>query len=1449
LEARKGCWDDMGRTITEVRLVVSYRIETKDEMDTITELVDDDPAVREVRRHNRLHVDVKEFQQIAPGAGRPQDVINSEYEKFRPDIWVFLWWRSAGHDAGWGMTAMVEELELAHRLADEHGTRVWQYWKRTDNMDPELQRVWGQVKHKAYVCKFADTRDLRKQFRAHLIKDLLDRGAKCIDASTLKDQLRRASAEVRNYPTTLRCGHRFERPEVQEILDRIDRSESSSTVILGARGSGKSALVAELCRALEQQGTTYVAINADNLDNASKPADLADRLGIPLDLRGALGSLAVSQPVVLIVDQLDTVARLPQSPACLKLLLTLIASMGETTNVHIVSSCCLFDFQHDTRLSAIKATARLIELGPVQWDSVAVVLKRSGHDPETMPGHMRELLCMPFNLDVFLGCAKPGDICASTHALIDKLWDVRVQSSSARGLLLELPDQMIRQESLWLPKAAFDDRPELVESLVEADILRYTEDGQRVGFRHAAHFEHALARGVAADRRSLAELIRQNQHGLFIRPKLLRLLEYLRSIYPVRYARELPKLKASSLRRHITDLLVEYLGHQAEPVDEEVEFMWSYLDTDPELVLRAVAGSRGWFERLYREPRFWDMMKGEPKAAAHCAAVLRHAVRLMPAQVIELLGLFWLSDSKYDSLSLWVLLGLREWDKQRIDLAADIVRRSDWGRFPALIEQVAQCAPELMPQVLRARLERQLAVAPSQGNQDDLQRFLANIIQEGCYSSDLTDAARKYPAAFLREVWPWLRRVADRLADEAHEFVTGYRQDRLLRMTQPGTSLLDMLQAAVGSLAASDPAAFRDFVGDNKDSDVAVVHRLIAVGLEVLASQEPSVVLDYLAEDQRRLVLGHSTSDVQHRVSRGLIGAVFPHLSPDARMKLEQAIRQFRCYKACRLDWSPKERWQRSIWQRQDVLSLLQAIPDNLISPEVKRFRAQEERALQVTADRDIAMQSVVRVGARMNAEEMQRAADEHILACLRQYPDGTKRGPVSVPLHRRGGAWELAGELTKLITEQPRRAHRLLKRLEPGRFESYAAAILAGLQSAGTEARKLEVLVAELDSRGFHSSLFRDSVASVLEMAAANEGLTDDAIACLKRWLNEAPEPGGLDAEEEAAEVGESILFNYGYTVFPRVGGRGSIMSAIAAGYLHRRPSAETQWLHFLDRLGARETSPDVWGNVIQHLLMTDPVPAVFALITRLFDACPGVLRHPLAPHMIRHCINQDAPCDVVHGWLARLKNNCGFCRQARGELLLVCYTKWRDQLTYRLIQESLAEEACLRGLAYAAGHLWQEPVCRKVACDIMVQAARSADESIHNAVEAFFRRNHRHLKETGLNLLAPRIIEQVRNNTELLLRVAPDLIEILGPHAEKWPEPVGKTCNAIVDAVRQQAESGAVDRLSLVAGELVNVAVTLHRKHSYREQGLDLFEALLALNLREVRDALHILDNEAST
>ena len=1482
-----------------LRVFIASPMDCSTERDTMRRLVRSDPTIQTVARELNVVCEVYGWEDVCPDGGRPQEIINAAIEKFDPDWFIFVFWHRLGSDAGEGITGTEEEWRLAEELSRQQRKEVSVsiYFNKASVPPHEinghqieaLKRFRENIfkNFRALTKDFNGSKEFEDQFRAHLSEKLISRSPKFAHGiEFIPDHLLNVSAGLLKWPTTVGSEKHIERPQLKMILQRIEESESSATIVLGPPGSGKSAFLARLANVLKERGTPLLAIRADQLgSNVETAEDLRHSLGLPIGLQEAILTLSNQHIVVLLIDQLDAVSELlDRKSGRLNVLLNLVQSLAGRRNVHILASSREFEFRHDVRLSSIDCER--LDLEPPTWEQISDILSQSGLKPATIGDSLRNLLLVPLNLKVFLDIGVSNATFESHYALLEELWKRRVVSAGGvedrEAFLESLAETMSTEETLWLPSAVADNNPAARQSLEQADILTRGQNGLTIGFRHQTYYDFTIARSFGRGARSLSNDVLARQDGLFVRPSLISGLHYLRAAARSEYHKQLSLLMGSQLRLHLRTLIIEILGEQTEPDDFETNLIVPLLDSEDEgpRVLRSIATSMGWFARINRNETFLKWLSKPPDKAAHCVPLLSAAMSHYLEVCSQVVERFWIENDAYDSLSLAVLQERKNWDRHGVGLVCRIARRTQLPWFvESLAERVADSAPTEAPFIIRADFERRLEKAlkeleqplpelpPDAERQQRLlheltyerSRPLRQLIEDSQTWDNLEEFAVRAPRAFLDQLWPWFINVVTRMAEEEHEFVIGYRHDPTSYRSFQGdlepAPIVRTLLTAITELAAKDKHEFLEFLRENISSDLLIVHRLLSRGLEGLASEDPEAGLEYLSSDLRRLALG-DMHDASVETKR-LIRAVSRHLDEKGIQQLEKVVVGFSGYKRILPDWTAKEKFERRQWDRCKRLRLLRAIPLERLSADTKRLRSEEELVFpEPHASEEMETGGLFGVvGSRMTVKEMARASDEDLLRLFDELPDSAgwdnPKRTWSRDRSRAGGAIQLSREFAELAKQAPDRVFALISRLQPGIHEQYAGEAVRGLLNTDLPPTVIIGLVEELDDRGVRSREFRDDISFAVEaLASRNKGLPDTFLQRLMRWLAEEAEPVPSETEivqarNDQHERTNSILYGSGLTS-SLTQGRGSITRAIAEGYLQRDPADVEAWAKFIESRLTDEKHPKVWSEILTRM------PVLFQgnhrYATLLFDkvikGCPAVLYYPFALYAVAHVLRGLDPSEVGESWLETLvANGSSFCQQAYGELLPLFNCFHHDAGSTNRLMAALDDNRSpdiQLGLAYAATHLWTSKSCREIATRILSVLACSDNEAVQRAVATLFRITRDHFE---LDPNMRKIIEEVASNPPVLVLAAEDLIEAIEPFTGTEPKLVSWVCGEILKFGREQINKPGTSWIN-VAATLTNIALTLHRQTGYRETGLQLFEQLIALNVREARDAIELLD-----
>jgi len=1477
-----------------LRIFIAFASDSESQRRIIRKICQSDESIKTLCRELGVSLDCFDFKDVHSDAGRPQSLINLAVEKLKPDWFVFLFWQKLGSDAGLGMTGMEEEWSRAIVLNRQGGghPRVSLYFNNAEGdayeADPSQEEALKRFRatifeqRQALATFFKGVPEFRERFHADLSSRLVEIG-RGLDFLDFEKEFSEASKGLLSWPRTLTAGDEIQRPELQALLEKVRTMERSTTLILGKPGSGKSALLAGLGHACIKEGFSVLAIKSDRLGKEVHTAeDLREWLHLSLNTRDAVRKLAARKPVVVLVDQLDALSELVDRQSDrLNVLLDLIQSLSEYQGVHIIASCRDFECHHDIRLSSLNADR--IDLALPSWDHVAPILARAGYDATVIGSSTQELLRSPWCLKIFLDLANPGMVFSTLQSLLQELWTKKVlagdEAREQAELLEFLARKMSTDEVLWVPSSLGDRWPKAVQGLIREDILSRGPDGLTIGFRHQTFYDFTLARAFANGALSLSRHVRRNQNGLFVRPVLLNGLQYLRDTSSPEYHHQLEALCGRGIRLHMRSLLIEYLGGLKEPDDVEFSLVISRLKSRKEgpRVLVSIAGSPGWFRRMSKAPAFLKWLSKPHDEAIHALNVLCLATQSDPVRVLDLIERHWLPRRSHDDLTLRVFSCFSVWTARAVDLASTVLERKADGTASLLVDQAAGKYPEFASMLLRAALDGRLRQAQAIVAKLEKKRSLS--LEEKLVAGSKLDGgkgslikliekeedwynieafAEAAPKSFLDHVWPWFLKVIALIAHEEHEFVIGYRDDSATYNEFDGElpqgPIVKALLMAVTQLAQQEPDRFVEFARASWDSDLKIIHRLLARGFGVLVPDRPGVALEYLLGDPRRLEVGDHADG--HRESKALITALSSCLTGEELKSLEDVVVNFKQYKKIMPDWTPQDRFDRTMWTRAHRLRLLRAFVLERMSEGTRALRDQEERALPGVEDLAV-RGGFGYVGSRITADQMSKASDEHLLSLFKSLPDKTESSNPKMrfteDFSRAGGAWQLARELRTHAKENPERVLALLDSLIPGQGETYAGEALNGLAETDVSTARLIASITSLNGIGFLSGSFREGAVAALKLRAVKEnGLPQDALAILEEWLWRHQEPflsqRGEKRDNVNTKKGREILFGSSQSwAVPH--GRGSIIEAIAEGYLRQDPPNYGRWADLIKSRLGEEEHPAIWVMTLRWMppLFNWDRERATALFDSVIKGSPSVLEYVFALCSIAKIMWLCEPKATAQGWMNMLKlRQSDFSQQAYGEFLFLyhcCYhDSWSRTKLITLLRTKKSRRTLL-GLAHGASHLWKQAHCREYAAKVIEGLASSKDPLIVRAITNLFRLTR---DEIELSPSMRRIILRITQNRKAILGSAEEVLELLSPLSGVEPSLVLRVCNALLGAGRDEIRRYG---WSSVPESLTNIALTLHRQRKFRAAGLKLFESLLEMNVGEAKAALDVLDRNPVT
>ena len=726
---------------------------------------------------------------------------------------------------------------------------------------------------------------------------------------------------------------------------------------------------------------------------------------------------------------------------------------------------------------------------------------------------------------------------------------------------------------------------------------------------------------------------------------------------------------------------------------------------------------------------------------------------------------------------------------------------------------------------------------------------------------DIHQVAGRAPKAFVEEIWSCLTDILGPIAREPHPHLNEYREhsgltfypDRVVRYPLP-----EAIESSIRGFAEAYPDSFMNFVETHKTSDleelITIVHHLLMLGLVAIATVRPEAVLRYLLEDPRRFAVGNFSDT--HADSRALISALVPTLNDVDASKLESAIITWKRYGSLPAHLDSKSRFQFQKWTREHRLRLLRSFPFERLSPRGQRHLQQEERALPHTPDSDSSVKAEF-VGSVMSAEQLGKATDDEIVNLFKELTDDTQfqHPRPGKWLDHVGGSIQASRAFAEFAKGAPDRALRIIRNFEPGVTERPAGAVLAELGQSNVPPATLITSIRELDSRGFTSEHFRAHATRCLREVARRAGGLDDATCVLlEGWITDWRTAVADEEPANDADHAGSLLWSMaGVHLLP--GGNYPFLDAIMLGYLMRKPAHPNGWLAVLERHLTRKEDPKVWKALthdLRHLSLADRARAR-AFLELLFSQCPEVLQTIAGVRLVatvQHWLPDKLMDRILGSWISDGWKNGP---QAAGEVATLKFCHNPDEhkageRVKRFLADGAYEPSAAAGLKLGVAHTlavaWQEPALRALTTPLIIRLVPTADASVVEALESIFSRS----RTLPADDHTRSVLEVLLEHPSILVRSGGSLVVgMKGLLREGWnPKLVYEVARVLVGAAGS-ALSDFRTSLPGIAGDLADIALTLHRLPETRTQGLDLFERMMELDAFQLKERLEMIDRHA--
>jgi hypothetical protein len=1002
-----------------------------------------------------------------------------------------------------------------------------------------------------------------------------------------------------------------------EWVNKLDLTNASVAALLDQAGSGKTVAMSMLLKRLEDAGFVVLGIKVDGLVFSSQ-AELASVVGLPASIPSVLQSLqAAGRRIVLLIDQVDALSSaMSRESSSIAVVLDLVARVAGL-RIPVVLACRSFDWKYDHRLRHLQ------EVHPAEFalpeltdDQLAHVLSVCSLKPDNLHPLTVKVIRCPLRLKILVDVVqnrrqtepdwRPGNAVYTMQSLYQEFWALKtrkaisddIKEDACEEIAATLARTMHESKYLSAPEVVVADLPKAKDWLISEGVL--CQNGKSLSFFHQTFFDFVLARWFVGNNQSLVKHLLASDQGLFYRPMVRQILEYMRDASPQRYIVELKGiLKNPRIRRHLRWVAVMWLGQNRDPKPEELSLLEPMLTKDDtrRQVLIYLAGNSAWFDLLTVQ-RFNRWLRKLPDAESRPITLyLESIISERQREIFKLLSPYvGKSDLWNDQIALCLAHINSKWDNCSIDLLFDVLRSQltnldmPFGWWATALKSLAKSEPTPASEAIRIILNRFTARWTSRNNEDEMNivvKSLNNNLRLPValeFAEALSLLGSTAPAGFLKHTLSWTLDAMQNscTSNRGLSFKTNWREwsYRDSHSHTPSEKLLCATSTAIKTVAKSNPKLFRTLVPTLLDNPCLPIQVIIA---EAYGENPPEFASDaamFLITDPHRLRLSVRGSSSWNTTE--LIKACCSYWTKEDFRRVETSILSMKHDPATSVD--------DLRWSGRTHLELLQALDRKRLSAKGQDLLGQLERKFPQFRSLPPRQDESGFVGAPIQQHSIKKMNDKCWLLAMRKYVTNGMRGNKLLELS--GGRIELAGALQAAAREQPERFHALtMNRMDATFHIDYVLAIIEGISEAGFPVEHVERLI-----RKFLTQLEQDyihRVAWAIEKYAG-KGVPQSLIDLLKHWVEHTACPVIKSDLTEATGMDQGGPYNL--AIDGMNSDRGAALRTLAVVLLKSDPPRRDEYLD------------------IAETVTTDPSAAVRAV-------CIDFLKYAISADPIRAC------------------------------------------------------------------------------------------------------------------------------------------------------------------------------------------------------------------------------------
>lgn len=879
-------------------------------------------------------------------------------------------------------------------------------------------------------------------------------------------------------------GKAISRPEVNQVEELLLTDDRADAIVLhGAAGLGKSGVLYQLCRRLDEADTPHLALRLDRKIPRGNSLEFGRALGLPDSPVNCLGAIAKGRRCVLVLDQLDalrwTSAHATEGLDVCKSLLREVRTLRRMgAAISVVFCCRTFDLEHDPQLKSWLRPSETFKLEKVAVSelpehSVTAFVESFDVNFGRMTPRRKSLLRSVRNLAIWAEVVKSEQLSPefdSGSDLLRAFWKSRRRELQKAGfapvdtqrILDNLTDYMESNATLSAPKRFVELDEGIATELQTFNIIHV--DRRVVSFCHQSYLDFLIAsralERISTSQVSITEWIGdRKEQSLFRREQLRQLLLLLADEEEYVLPASLRAILSSHLMRfHIQQLAIETMG-QLRPTDELRRLVLALLD-DAEWrdhVFRDVVhGNDAWIDAIHQSGRLVAMLLSFEPSEYGTAAWLLNSIANRASTLVDSVLLAVTNAGATDRLGNFLLFSDAHTESDAVFRFRLSFIATDPEPPYIKWDELAKTRPD--------RAIKLLAVFLDDWSSDRAKTRIGRRlnIDQGNDLKAIRAAARRRPILTTRLLGPILRKFARRRIKEHRLWNDRAEDDTNVRYptTKFPKILLSVFRTAVVTLAKRHPNRFIQLNRRLESLRSRSVQALLCRGWSALSADEHAdMAIDWLLASHTRFRCGSQRRQPRWHEASRLIKRMSPHCSNETFDRLEKVLSKHR---------DPDEKRLASWWLKgardgyyfngfgAAAFFLLSAIaPERRSAETVGRIGVLNEKFSKYPKDHFL--RSGIRGGmvrSPLGNTAIERMSDKQWLRLIRNPEIPSRDGAMDIRKYGKGRVTESSVEMFSrdfgiAAKREPERFGRLALKFPKNVPPEYLAEVIGALEES----------------------------------------------------------------------------------------------------------------------------------------------------------------------------------------------------------------------------------------------------------------------------------------------------------------------------------------------------------------------------------------------------------------